>query len=243
VKNSIAIAGMLAATTVLITPAHATSVMFGFTTPNLTTYGNPGTSASFASSPSGFGTVGVYGYDNVLPQNTYSNGNTIGTTNKDTPSTGSPEAITTSSVGLGLANPTNDPTYIGIEDAVVLDFSNVSSSVLQNATGVTIDMNIEHNGPSEWVVFGYNSTTQKFTVLDEASMSSGTTAQYTSTTGIYSSYLVGVSNDDCALTVTQVDIAYNGVVVQQTPEPGTFVMAGMALVAVGITMRKRNRKV
>jgi hypothetical protein len=53
---------------------------------------------------------------------------------------------------------------------------------------------------------------------------------------------VGVTND-CGLTINSVDLAYSGGTgTQQTPEPGTFVMAGMALIGAGVTMRKRNRK-
>ena len=236
----IALAGLFAAAA-LMTPAQATSIVFNLNSASPTTYG---TSESFASSPSGYGSLTAYGYDSVLSQNTYTDGENIGAKNKDTPSSGSAEDLETSSAGLGLVNTGNsDAKYIPVTDAVVLDFSNVSSSVMQSATSIKFSMSIDANGPSEWVVLGYNASTQKFTVLDEASMSSGSTASYTdlSTSGLYTSYMIGVSNDDCALTVDSVTVNYNAVTTQQAPEPGTFAMAGMALAAVGISMKKRRK--
>jgi hypothetical protein len=58
---------------------------------------------------------------------------------------------------------------------------------------------------------------------------------------LYSSYLIGVTND-CALTINEVYVQYSGETTP-TPEPGTFVMAGMALAGIGLARKRLGRKV
>jgi hypothetical protein len=106
-------------------------------------------------------------------------------------------------------------------------------------------MTVDLPGSSYWTVYGYNTTgvnADKYALLSSGPMAPGATPSFTSTSStLYSDYLVGVTND-CGLTINSIDVTYSGTTTQQTPEPGTFVMAGMALIAVGLTMRKRNRK-
>ena len=45
----------------------------------------------------------------------------------------------------------------------------------------------------------------------------------------------------CAIDTQSVDIQYSGTTTQ-APEPGTLVMAGLALIGLGLTIRKRSRK-
>lgn len=45
----------------------------------------------------------------------------------------------------------------------------------------------------------------------------------------------------CAIDTQSVDIQYSGAITQ-APEPGTLVMAGLATIGLGMTIRKRTRK-
>jgi hypothetical protein len=250
-KHTIAIAGLFAAAA-LLTPAEASTVLFNTSSLTNGNYSNP---YSISLSNSG-GTIAAYGYEGVFTaQNPPSTVSVTGN-NADDPVSSSAPGIAVSNAGLGVnngGNPENPDIAPG--DAVVLDFSGVSSTVKQNVTNVAFTATIDVNGPSYWVVYGYNATAKDYTLLTDGPMEqpttgkngNGLTGTYTGTavsfqtSSLYSEYLVGITND-CDLTINSVTITYNGQTTQQTPEPGTFVMAGMALLAIGVTMKKRSRK-
>jgi hypothetical protein len=239
-KLKLALAGLFAAAMAL-TPAQATSVVFNTTSTSATLYASGSTIAS--SSPTGY-TASIYGFDGVFTATQAPSSESVKNSSPTTLSNGAgSEELETTTAGLGIQNTGgSDPGWIGFSDAVVIDFSTAHPVTLANSTA-TFDMKIDASGPSEWAIYGFNGT--NYVLLQTGEMQTGgpgtvpysPTPSYTTTTsGLYSAYMIGVTND-CALTVTQVDVTPN----QQTPEPGTFVMAGMALVAVGLTMKKRRK--
>jgi hypothetical protein len=237
-KTNITISALFTAAAIL-TPAHATSILFTAVS-TLPATGNTITLNDNAGSIAGYGFDGVF--SNATPPSTVA----ITGSNPDKISGGTAETLDTTGAGLGLASPSSESPYIGPGDAVVLDFANVKNPDTYNGqTGqeyqVTFNMKIDLSGPSDWTVYGYNAGSGDYVLLGDGPMGSGGNPTF-STTTLYSSYLVGVTND-CGLTITSVDVAYTaGTTIQQTPEPGTFVMAGMALIGLGVTIKKRNRK-
>ncbi len=243
-KSKLAIATLFSGAA-LLTPAEATTVLFNTST---LTNGNYAQGYN-ATLPGSAGTVGLYGFDGVFsapaPPATVS----VNNGHPDSPVSTSGQGTSEGGAGLGVHN--GGTPYIGPGDAVVLDFSGLSSTIKNNETQVQFNMTIDANGPSYWVVYGYNTSSGKYILLGDDPMElptkqNGLTGTYSGTptlqtSAIYSQYLIGITND-CDLTINSVQITYNNQSTQSTPEPGTFVMAGMALVAVGVTMKKRNRK-
>jgi hypothetical protein len=243
--NKIAIA-VLFSTAALLTPAHATTVLFN-TTGATKSYNN--TNNIYSVSTAAGGTITAYGYDGIflssyVPQDITVAGGSPTAPNNDGASLnpvqatklGTSVGAEVTSAGLGVTG----STYIGPSDAVVLDFANVSSTVKQDDPTVTFNMKIDATGPSDWVVYGFSNG--QYVFLGDGAMSTvGAVSFQQPTTGLYSYYLIGVAND-CDLSITGVSISYNGQTTQTAPEPGTFLMAGMALVAAGVTMKKRARK-
>jgi hypothetical protein len=242
-KTKIAVAALFTAGAFL-TPAYATSVLF---TASSTLPSSPFGTSGTISLNDGAGSITAYGFDGVFsvaaPPTTVS----VTSSNQDKPvttGTGSgPATLDVTGDGLGLKS--NDTPYIGPGDAIVLDFSNVKTTDTNGGqTGsesqVTINTQIDATGPSDWTVYGFNTTTHTYDLLDSGSMASTGSPTFTTST-LYSAYLVGVTND-CGLTIDSVDVQYSGTTTQQTPEPGTFVMAGLAMLGIGVTMKRRNRK-
>lgn len=250
-KTNIAISALFTAAAFL-TPAHASSVLFtaSATLPTSGAYNSPAT----VNLTNGAGSIAAYGFDGVFSTTAAPGTVAVNSSNPDSPkNTGGSEQIDYSTAGMGLKS--NDSPYIGPTDGIVLDFSNVKTSVAYNGqTGVEADVNfalkIDATGPSNWTIYGYATSgvnAGSYVLLDSGPMQyvagNGYTAtpMYTTTT-LYSDYLVGVTND-CALTITALSVDYTkGTTTQQTPEPGTFVMAGMALIGLGVTMKKRSSK-
>ena len=242
-KINIAVSALFTAAA-LLTPAHASSVLFtaSATLPTSGAVNSPAT----VSLTNGAGSIAAYGFDGVFSTQAAPSTVSVNSGNPDSPKNGVGEQIDYSSNGMGLKS--NDAPYIGPTDGIVLDFSNVKSSVVYNGqTGTEADVNfalkIDATGPSDWTIYGFNGTT--YTLLASGPMQPGTgytaTPMFTTTT-LYSDNQVVVTND-CALTITALSIDYTkGTTTQQTPEPGTFVMAGMALIGLGVTMKKRSAK-
>ncbi len=238
-KTNFAIAALFAAGAFL-TPAHATPVLFTATS---TLPSSPFGTSGIISLNDNAGSITAYGFDGVFSVTNPPMTLSVTGSNPDKPSPGSAATLDVTSDGLGLHS--NDTPYIGPSDAIVLDFSNVKTTATSGGqTGsesqVTINTQIDATGPSYWTVYGFNTSTHIYDLLDSGPMS-GTGSPTFTTSVLYSAYLVGVTND-CGLTIDDVQVQYSGNTTQQTPEPGTFVMAGMALLAVGVTMKKRNRK-
>jgi len=155
---------------------------------------------------------------------------------------GSSVSVGVNSAGnsLGLAG-NND--QIGPGEFVVLDFSDHASSAgsLPGASvsfGVTIDHEETAPQGSYYVVYGFSSNngTGTPTLLAHGEMDFLGAVTPTITTAYYNSYVIGILGD-CEIDITSISATYN------TPEPGTFLMGGMALIGLGLAMKKRIRKV
>ncbi len=192
----------------------------------------------------GAGYIIAEGYDNV-----FQNGSNTPTFNRNTTSKNLYVQHDLGGVdGLGVYN-TNlgqDNGFIGPSDAIVLDLSHVKQTDTYNGqtgsiSGITFDMYEDYSG-DDYEVYGVttNGTHTTYTLVQQGIMHN-TTPLTVSTSSLYNEYVIGVT--DCALDLRGVDIQYSGSVsTQQTPEPGTFVMAGMAMIGLGITIKKRVRR-
>ena len=228
--------------TILLTPVKATTILFA-SSPS-TVYG---TSQSF-SLGAAEGSIRAYGWVGIFWQTNPPSKVSVKYGNPDTPvQTGGAAKIEVSSNGLGLKS--NDAPYIGPTDGVVLDFSQVKQNAQTGSISkVSFDMTIDAQGPSYWTVYGYNTTgtnAGKYSLLSSGAMqpTQGQTFTVTpsySTSTLYADYLIGVTND-CGLTVNTIAVNYDTTAIPQTPEPGTFVMAGTALIGVSVTMRSRRK--
>jgi hypothetical protein len=230
-KNTFAIAALISAAAVL-TPANATTILT--TTLSKTT---PGT----LSLGAGNGYITAAGYDNGLPSNIPS-----GPPTSVTPSFSNPTAVgvntdPNSKLGLGLGNNGDE---IGPTDFVVLDFANVTAPANSTLTSVAFTLNVDVKEPtgaiSDWVIYGENSNGTA-TLLDSGPMTplGVIPIANTTTSASYTNYLIGIEGD-CEIDIEQVALTYGSSA--KTPEPGTFVMAGMALIGLGLTMKKHQRK-
>jgi hypothetical protein len=140
----------------------------------------------------------------------------------------------------------------------VLDFASIPSAVLSKATSVTITLYETVAGASSANIYGTNTdpatTLQSVTTIptDTPDVSitgislnnGGTLSPNTFTlnsTGAYDYYVVDVTTNGagCGVVVTDAQLNFPNT---PTPEPGTFVMAGVALLGLGVTLKKRVRK-
>lgn len=162
--------------------------------------------------------------------------------------------VTDTSHGLGITG--NPNTEIADYDYIVLDFSSLKTAIGTSATpGVSIGLWETIAGNSSANIIGTNSnplgstnqdTNQIGTnagVTKTVSLNNGTNGvslgNYTitdTTSGIYQYYIVDVTTNGggCGVLISGTAV----------PEPATFVLAGMALLGLGMTMKRRgNRKV
>ena len=135
--------------------------------------------------------------------------------------------------------------YMTPSDGIVLDFANATPNGY-SITSVAFKLFDQHAGAfyEVWgmpTVNGAGSGTQ---------IGSGPTVSGSQTVTItaaenpaYSSYDIGLTNGDCDLALAGITVNYNGVGTQSAPEPGTFVMGGMALLAIGVTVKKRRKQI
>ena len=195
------------------------------------------------------GTIKAYGFDDMFPSDP-----TFGTA--IAPSSGAtPKGLTVQhdlggTTGLGVNNiyVGQDNGYIAPNDAVVLDFSSVNTTATsggQTGSLNQITFNLyEDRAGTDYEVYGLVSGTINTSSAVWAWIASGVMSNRTPltvpTTALYNAYAIGVT--DCALDIQGVQLQYAAVVTSQTPEPGTFVMAGMALIGLGVTMKRRGRK-
>lgn len=260
-KTTITIAALFT-TAALVTPANATPVLFTAPLSASGSYTISDGSATLATiTASGFGNV--FYQSPVQPQVAAPvvgapNGNPSGSASADA-ETQETLDYKNATTGLGLNG--NLSPYIGPGEAIVLDFSNVARTAAVNGgtatlSGITFNLQVDINGSSSWTVYTLNSAGTEYIdplsgPMAQGSAPVGTFGESPSTfalptTGNFSaSYLIGITND-CGLTITGITLDYtpnNNTPIQNTPEPGTFVMVGMALIGLGVTMKKRGRKV
>jgi hypothetical protein len=173
-----------------------------------------------------------------------------------TTSTGGCSAATVADTTHGLGISGNTDNEIADNDYVVLDFASIPSSVLSKATGVTITLYETVAGNSDANIVGTNtnpigSPDQSVTQINSGAAVSdlnislnngGTLSPNTFTlnsTGAYDYYIVDLTGAGCGVVITSATLNFPNTA---TPEPGTFVMAGMALLGLGVTIKKRAQK-
>ncbi|HEX3747440.1 MAG TPA: hypothetical protein VHW09_26065 [Bryobacteraceae bacterium] len=242
-KIQVAISALFTAA-VFLTPAQATTTLFApnpLTTPlsDIKLY----TAASGGTLTSDYLTATV-GYTGGLPGTVTQSGPPTTETLNETHST----TLGVNSNGVGLSNNSDE---IGPTDFAIVNFSNAATYNNQGAVSASLSLKIEATEPqgtlSDWVVYGLSTpTSTSGTLLAWGQMSSlgnVTSASYGSLSDLayYSAYAIGIIGD-CEISITGATVTYSGTTTQSTPEPGTFVMGGMALIGLGVTMKRRNRK-
>lgn len=264
-KTNIAIVALFSAA-VFLTPAHATTTLL-YTTLNATNgLGQICFIVTCTGGPTGSaGTITAYGYtsglNGTLPPTTQqgqsdSNGAPLPTADQSTVSFA---ATGTENTGYGIPGGQGDlhaSTTGQNAEFDILDFSAPTTYGGGNVTGVTFTLNIDGrpgktqesyyvlygitgnsgNGVTNTVTAGTGNTVD-LTYLASGDMYNTPTTTTLSTSGLYTGYAIGILGD-CSLNITGIDVKYSS----PTPEPGTFVMAGIAMLGLGVTMKKRNRK-
>jgi hypothetical protein len=245
-KTNFAIATLFSVAAFL-TPAHATSVLYSFTSGGVATTSGSDTLGLTFTATGGTTTVSAWGFDGgVIPG--------------VSPTAPVATALDETSKGLGINNPTATQTAvastdIAYNDFIQVDFSSAAVPAAGNtvAVGLYIDIanvndhyaiyGITNNGLPTAALASISTDTLLTSSTSTFALNStgGTTFTFVQPTTAYTGFILAV---DCQQR------APGGVVLQTltitppspTPEPGTFVMAGMALIALGVTMRKRGRK-
>lgn len=221
----------------LWTPAHATPVLINITLPKVPPA--LGTSTNLTLSNSSFGYIGATGYDNLYPTpaptppTPPAGPNNLNSAPKETLLEKTDGGGVT---GLGLNNST-DNGYIPPTDGIVLDLSTLTPPAGYKPIQITFDLWKDITGGSDWAIYGTNGTgnSPTWSLVSWGQMSSPG-ALVVSTTSIYTRYAIGLSGD-CALDIQGGQLEYIA------PEPGTFAMAGLALIGLGAALRKRRRKI
>jgi len=239
-KTKLTIAALILAAAVL-SPANAAPILLTASlTPSAS--GNP-LDINLTGSYSGDYIVAT-GYDGGLTGTvppTTSSSVTIPNTSGDKTAVG----VNSSGTSLGLASDSDEIGFnkTGGNDYVVLDFSDhaaTAGSPAQAGSSVSFGLNVDVKeataGGSYWVIYGFTTDngTGTPTLLASGEMKA-TGVVPTITTAFYSSYVIGILGD-CEINITGISATYG------TPEPGTFMMGGLALIGFGIAMKKRIRK-
>lgn len=237
-------AALLAA--VFLAPAQATPVLFSATT--TLTAGNYNSPLTLNLSD-GAGYILAYGYDDMFhnPKSGTAIAPSYGATSVGL--TVQTDLNGTEGLGDNNTNVGQDNGFIAPTDAVVLDFANVHStasngSITGSENKITLNLYQDYAG-ADYEVYALtggtvNTASAEWTPVQTGVIVAGQPLTV-STSSLYTYYAIGVT--DCAIDVESVDIQYKGATnPQQTPEPGTFVMGGMALIVLGVAMKKGNRK-
>jgi len=215
----------------ILTAASAVAILFFCPTAQANTYlFTSGTASSSEIVPGPAEVpITVYGYNY--------NGVTNGT--QGSYSLGSPSLSTlsyNSTYGLGVAdtpvpNDSNGGIYLNgaNSSAVVIDFSNAES---HGATTATFYID---NADSGWRIFGGNSPGNGLVNLTSLVTGSLNATQPVSLSGYR--YLTIVGYGTCYLNISEI-----GVNNTTTPEPGTTMMAGMALIGLAMALRKARKR-
>lgn len=151
---------------------------------------------------------------------------------------GSPSNLSyDSTYGLGVAATSNEITpgsFVVIDFADAKSTGNLGGPELNGATTATIYI----DNATSWTIYG--GTTPPVTSGSNQGISGLTQIPVTPSTGSSATvvvniasypYLVITAGSVCHLDVLKIDT-------NNTPEPGTFAMAGMALIGLGVALRK-----
>ena len=240
-KTKIAISVVFIAAA-LLRPAQAGQLFMNITLPTIPAHHSSlvlGASDNLYLSGPGFpspnnGYILASGYDNLFPSTSIAPPQFTGATQVSL-AVAQDGSGASAHVGLGLSS--NDTPYVGPTDGLVLDFSNVEKNLGgEPLAAVTFSLFQDVTGAANWVIYGTTGAGGKgaATLLDSGSTSIYGPITFT-TNSIYASYVIGESND-CSLDLENIQLEY------AAPEPGTFALAGMALIGLGAALKKRGRK-
>ncbi|HUB78155.1 MAG TPA: PEP-CTERM sorting domain-containing protein [Bryobacteraceae bacterium] len=243
---------------VILTPAQATPILFNATTtlPSAGNYAQGGTSAGLQIALNdAYGSAGyilAYGVDGLFNGTPRSGHTNLAPTTSATPNVGltvQPDLGGKEGLGDDNSNAGQDNGFIAPTDGVVLDFANVTKTVnnssVSGATPNLITFNLYQDyAGADYEVYGSNNDSN-WTLIQSgvihAPQSLTIPALNASVSSLYTYYAIGVT--DCAIDVEGVTVQYSGTTTQvaPVPEPGTFVMAGAAILGLGFTIRKRGK--
>ena len=252
------LAGLAAA--VFLIPVQATPILFNATTtlPPAGNYSQGGTSAGLQINlTDAYGSAGyilAYGVDGLFNGTPKPGHTNLAPTTSATPNVGltvQPDLSGKEGLGNHNTNVGEDNGFIAPTDGVVLDFANVTKTVNNSSvTGatpnqITFNLYQDYNG-ADYEVYGSNDDSSWHLIQSgviHAPNTLNVPALNGTVSSLYTYYAIGVT--DCAIDIEGVTVQYSGTTTQvaPAPEPGTFLMAGTAILALGFTIRKRRRTV
>jgi hypothetical protein len=215
------------------TPAHATTILFNWvTTTNANT--SLGSSASITSGGITLTAFALPGVNQTPAPTLYAKNGGTGET------------------GLGLTNDPGGDNEISAktDDGIQIDFAD---AITKDPTGpVTLSIGSVQSGEG-WALYGSNTQATNTGSIGKELLSGSATGNPVQTVtlpdwGEYTYYtLLATDPANCTplanillgtVTLTEPGTPQN----TPTPEPGTLVMAGSALIAVGVLMKKKQKK-
>jgi hypothetical protein len=238
----------------LLTPAHATTIYFTAYTVLPTVIQPTNFPAPMTIGlTGGAGYITARGYEGMFPNDPKS-GIAIAASNGASQEDLTVQNDLTGTEGLGVANShqsgiaSQEVGFIAPTDAVVLDFASVKTSVTTGGTTynenkVTFNVYQDYAG-ADYEVYGLVRGQVNGTGANQPAWAPVQTGTIVAgqpltviTSSFYTEYAIGVT--DCAIDIESVDIRYSGTTTQ-APEPGTLVLVGIALIGLGVTVRKRK---
>lgn len=249
---------VLVTAAIFLIPAEATPILFNANTtlPSAGNYPQGGTSAGLQIDLSAiYGSAGyilAYGVDGLFSGTPKAGHTNLAPATSATPNVGltvQPDLGGTEGLGDNNTNTGLDNGFIAPTDGVVLDFANVTKTINNSSvTGaspnqITFNLYQDYAG-ADYEVYGSNNDSN-WTLIQSgvihAPEALNIAALNGSVSSLYTYYAIGVT--DCAIDVEGVTVQYSGATTETSPvpEPGTFVMAGSAILGLGFTIRTRRR--
>jgi hypothetical protein len=213
-----------AALIAMMTMARADTIVYPFTG------GSSGNPLTFYGSGAGASLpVDAWGYDD---------GSQLAVNTVADTATGKLSSLGETSSGVGVAA-TGD--MLTPESFVVLDFSDPIS---HGYTSASIELNHITEG---WTVYGTDTAPTTSTNAQTFSSLAVLASSSVPTNGILEpinnftsyTYLIVIASQDCEAIIDEVQLTSSS---KTTPEPGTFVMAGMALIGLSVGLRHARKR-
>ena len=207
--------------------AHATNIIDFMLSGTTTNKGDP---LTFDSTGAPLITATAWGFSD-------NGNNAVSKVGSTTTVSGAPAQLLDTFNGLGVKSTSG---LITNSSFVVFDFSGVTASTTAQ---------IELNDITEfWDVYGLNSSTvpsstgnvvEKFTGVTPLASGGKATDGDLETINNFASYqyIIVIASQDCQAIIDEFQFSTSAT----TPEPGTFVMAGMALIGLGTMLRKARK--
>ena len=147
--------------------------------------------------------------------------------------------LTYNSSGLGVAGTSSEIVYGSTSRLVVFDFADTNGPKPNHLTTVTFHID---NADSNWFIYGGNAAPTTGTLSGLTRLYTSPTTNGTANSGNGSmsislsgyDYLAVTAGTTCELNIGSIDVT-------AAPEPGTSLMAGMALIGLGVALRKARK--